>query len=105
MGLRLHPQTGPHPSIPRDTGGFPIRAFGGFTLCPLHPPRSSHPICFASGERLQKAPLTLQSKRQKKVLSVAPTRMSSGSRLCSLQADAMLLLRQEPERRMSSSSS
>lgn len=33
------------------------------------------------------------------------TRMSSGSRLCSLHADVMLLLRYDPERPMSSSSS
>lgn len=33
------------------------------------------------------------------------TRMSSGSRLCSLHADVMLLFRYDPDRPMSSSSS
>lgn len=38
-------------------------------------------------------------------MAARPTRMSSGSRLCSLHADVMLLLRYDPERPMSSSSS
>lgn len=37
--------------------------------------------------------------------SKAPTRISSGSRLCSLQADVILLFRYDPDRPMSNSSS